>query len=1134
MSGYPVSSRCPLMSSIPEVRVADESPAVDSRFARTLRTEPPRRAVVAPQTGPAGAPSRAPRGPALSRCAGERTFRECRGGEALRSTSRSYRVFDQYRYEHERGIDHRATCEGWVREVMRRIDRSGEAVPQSLLAIAQQMRNDATRRSDETASRMFARVGAYQVNASLLALPGLRWRLTERVPPGTARDSAIKTTLGHLRDDLGEREVAFLRIALNAAGASGIPGSAMAPDTEYGHALLVQRLPDNEYAIFDPNNGAFVYSSFERMREALEEYLKVAFRDPATALEAVPDSIEFFGQSRSSQAAPPPQAAPLQGPPGSSLPRAESGVGRLLAATAQESNELSGDALSAAAGDARPIAHASQGIACLALREVAQVRAPTLMQATGNIWQRLADEARRSDSIDEIEALQEQNRYGLLTDIPHRTRRPGALRISVAPRLIDDLRLHFDESRDAEDSRRPYRNDFAELRLTFRNPPTAAQGAGYAGSGTADGYSIIVQRLGLADDFRHDRYELQEPISGVFRYANFNAMSDALTSAINDGYPEAGGVAHVDTVYFGHPDDHAGPHQPAAAPHESPAANITLGGVEPLLAINGSPSQTPPLVLPVAQPDFGFDEPPETLPRPGSNWPHIDLKRSTNYMQDRKPYALFRPSTATPAELEARGGFSSEQVAMRNVNLDLHNFDVVSNPKLLDSAGYLGIFRRERAAAERLTDTDGYVYLVAPTPNMLDVNSSLGSYVRRPESFEVAAMGRIDYAQIRGWRAVNRGVPGKFVRNPKYRWDIYNQTRIAGAQPQLSRLPIGNGAWNQSGYRAFVSRDTRGAAIAFKQDLNKLHAQFYDNAWEKVRHIEAQQAAGLDYRGPLTIEAYGGNDTQGTHLYISAYGVPEVASKFAYAAKDPASRHEFTMGDDGRFHLVKDHAKVLRVGSDGNVYLGKLPSDLNSTNGVFNYMNSLLVHLEDGKFLTVEQSNHQPFVTDASAGVRSQWALRKPNGNPAIPPRINEYTFRGLTGGQHRLFRFETDPDSALPDTTTHFVTKVPGKRGEGNFLAYADWIPFADVRDISKWLYENNAAWLFLDGYYVTAPAPGRLEAHTLDGVLHWWAEFDPWLGTAKFGQRTLSSSYRISEETMNRIRRQAARRERVSTLLE
>jgi Heat-labile enterotoxin alpha chain len=1139
MFAYSVSLSGPQMPAGAPDPLIEEPRAVDCGCDGPTRAASPRGASAAPPTAPADARSRTPRGPVLSRCASEPAFREYRGGEALQSASRSYRRFDQYQYRSEPGIDGNPMCMGWLVEAMRRIDQSDEAAPQSLLTIVQQMRRDATRRSDGTAAQMLARVGAYQVNASLLSLQKFRLRLTERVPAGSSRDSAINTALTHLSNDLRDGEMALVRLALHPAARPGNPLSTTELRGGYGHALLVQRLRNKEFVVFEANNGAFVYSTRLHTLQALHDYLNVAFNNPAEALVVVPESIQYFARLPSLQAPEPlPQSTPLMGPPDRPCLPENSGVHRLLAATAQESNELSGAALSAAAGDPRPIAHASQGIAYVALRDVAQGRASTLMQATDDIWQRLADPRRRAESIREISAFQEQNRHGLLTDVPHRTRRVGGFHIHVAPRLIDDLRQRFGESRDAEDSRVPYRNDFAELRLAFNTPAAATSSASHGGTDAGGAYSIIIQRQGVSDDFEHDRYELHEPVSGVFRYADFNALSDALTSAINDGYPELGGVAHVDTIYFGHYDDHRSTQEPVAhtapMPHESLAATITPGGVEPLLGINSGASQTPLVAPPTAQPDFGLDEPPDALPDPGANpRPHVDLRRSADYAQNRQPVALYRPSIVTPSELEARGGFSAEHVAMRNVNLDLHNFDNASNPKLLDSAGYLATFRGERAAVARLSDIDGYVYAVAPTPNMVDVNTSLGSYVRKPENFEVAAMARIDFSQIRGWREVHHGVAGSFIRNPKYRWDVFNQTRTAGAQPQLSRLPLDSGVWSRSGYNAFVSRNNAGVAIAFKQDLNWLHVHFYDSALQKVRRIEARQAAGLDYRGPLTIEAYGGNDTRGTQLYIDAQGVPQVASRHGYAAEDPASRHEFTMGNDGRFHLVKDYDKVLRVGNDGNVYLGTLPSNRNSTNGVFNYMHLQLVHLEDGKYLTTGRSVYQPFVTDTSAGVRSQWALRKPDGSVAIPPRINEHTFRGLTGGQYQLYRFEMDPDSALPDTATHFVTKVPGNRYEGNFLTYVDWIPATHVRETSRWLYQNNAAWLFPDGFYLKSPAPGRLEAHTLDGVLHWWADFDPSSATASFGRRTLSSSYRISQETMNRVREKEERRQRLFELL-
>src|SRR6202012_3794415 len=133
---------------------------------------------------------------------------------------------------------------------------------------------------------------------------------------------------------------------------------------------------------------------------------------------------------------------------------------------------------------------------------------------------------------------------------------------------------------------------------------------------------------------------------------------------------------------------------------------------------------------------------------------HDELKRAVVPLVNLKPSALYRPSTMTPGEVAAQNGFQCERTALRNVSLDQHDFDVASKPYLIDSAGYLGTFSNERTAIARLRGdvSDGYIYYVAPTPNMLDVNASLGSRSRVPEHFEIAAMGRIGYTQIRGWR----------------------------------------------------------------------------------------------------------------------------------------------------------------------------------------------------------------------------------------------------------------------------------------------------------------------------------------------------------------------------------------------
>ncbi|GAB7523403.1 enterotoxin A family protein [Paraburkholderia sp. 2C] len=1028
-----------------------------------------------------------------------------------------FHPFDQYRYASETPVHGQGACEGWIREAMRRIDRSDAAVPPDVTDVAHQMSADTTMRRRGLAQAQFGRVTAFQNNASALGLLRYRLRAIVHFNQERARIDNINAMVRSLGSGLHENEMAFVRIVMNARR----------PNTgEYGHALLVQRNGDGNYSIFDPNNGAFMYESLDDMQMALEGYLESAFHEPALALEAVPHSIQYFSRSPAAVVAELlPPMTPLQAPPVRILPPASTVTRELYDAPADEASELSSDVISVASGvSGRETAPA---FAYYALRSVAQGLVPDLAHAIVEIRGRLTNRLRRADLLQEINRLGKENPYGLVADMPNRTRRPGSIELNTAARLLADLREHFGSLRDPENVRLPYRNDFAELRMSLRGVDGNVRGGGGAAPAAGE-HVIVVQRRGRADAFEQDAYDLYEPDMGVFRYTNFAELSQALQGVVERGYPESGGIDHVDTIYFGHYDDEpASTHTVPITPtqHESPTSNLLLSGVEPLAGVSGIPSRTAPVANLTPEPDFGYENPVGTV-TPS----HDELKRSLGYPQDRRPFALYRPSTLTPEELARRGGFEADRTLLRNVSLDMHNFDVASHLHLTDSAGYLATFREQGTASARLPAgaTQGFIYFVAPTPNMVDVNGSLGTDTRKPESKEVAAMGRIDYTQIRGWRPVKNGTAGAFVRNPAYRWDVYNQTRTAGAQPLLSRIPLASDAWRKPIYNAFVSKDSKGETKGFNQDLNQFHAYFYDNAWEKVRELQERQAAGKDYRGPLTIEAYGGTDMQlsGTHLYVDAYGAPTVSGRGTASSTSPWSKHTFTFGEDGRLHVADDYKKVLRVGADGYVYVGGIPSHADSTNGVFKYTGSQLIHFEDGKFLTAGTTVYTPFVTREAAGSRSRWSLRSPDRRQPYLPEINEYTFWNLTGGRRRLYLFEADPDALLPKTTTHFVTKVPGDAYQGNFVDYVNLIRPGEIRAVSAWLRDRNAAWLFRDGFYVTVPAPGLLEARTLDGIVRWQARSDPEGMTTIPRNTKLASTYQVKQDTWDRICRREDRR--------
>jgi len=1077
------------------------------------------------------------RGAVLGRCLPGSRFRECRGGEALHTGSVGHERFDQYDFRRLRTPEHRGACDGAVWEALRRIDRSDVRQPLTLQSAVRQMSVEA-KRGGLAAADMFDRVIDLQASPATLALRRHTQAPVVYSDPhgerGERVDGMLGAARGHLRNS---GDLAVLRVGLTVRGSN---------EGRTGHTLAIQRQQHDRYTIFDPNNGAFVYPTWRAADHALRGYLDDAFGEAGRIV--VPDSLEFFSASRSPSqgasaqtveavVAPADAWADASQPGPSSQSHSGAATLRAYADTADASNHLSDDGLSAAAGQRRVMAGMCSGLVVRAMENVARGRAPDLLSAVEDIRVQLGNAASRQSTIRDIAELQEQNQYAVVAEITDRLRHAGATGIRSGAALVDDLRRQFATAYYRDHAVRGSRNDFAEIGLTFRSvdsdDPNASE------SDDAQGHSIVVQRLRPSADFERDGYAVYDPGVGVFRYADFARMSSALRSLFDNGYPESGGIERADTTWFA---DSRREHQvlpvlpmPSTS-RESPAADMRLGSVERMLDIGGSPAMTPPHATLPPPPDVNTG--PTSLAGSG----HDELKRSPERPQaERRPYALFRPSTLSPEVLMARGGFDMEQTKLRDVDLDLHDADLAARPAVTDSAGYLATFRNERVALGRLRAhaQNGFVYFVAPTPNMIDVGATLGSHARDPQSGEIAAMGRIDYEQIRGWRAVTGGIAGEFIKNPKYRWDVYDRTGTAGAQPQLARMPITGDAWHTAPHRSFVSTGENGAAV-FHCDPNVEHAAFYDNAWQKVRNLQMRQAMGVDYRGPLTIQAYGG-DASRTHVFIDGYG--QVAADTAYSryARHAGNRSSFAIGDDGRFHLANDHGAVLRVGNDGYVYLGRIPEDPASLNGVFAYDGRHLVHREDDKYLTVGKTAFTPFVTRWDAGWRSDWRLERPDGQRAAPPSTNLHTFDArAAGSRQQLFRFEEDPDTALPETATHFVTRVPVNRFYGDFADYASHMTAGDARDVARWLDSQNAAWLFRDGYYAVPDRTGGLQVRTVGG-----STVQRISGTSAAGKddgaggpsRRLPDragrAYRISDDAWQRVQEGEARREFLRTAL-
>jgi len=218
-------------------------------------------------------------------------FRECRGGEALEANASSYVRFDQFDHKETAGNDGRGTCEGIVREALRRVDRNYGRKASNLRSVATSMRSEmSSGRSDQT--NIYGRIQGFQSNPGSLALRNYRESSDADLNP-YGRTSHAEATDG-LMDSLSFMSrggLAYIDIGIRHRDVTG-------PATS-GHALLLQHLPADgragsrdRYTIFDPNNGAFTYNSLEKMQSSLRDYMKSAYTEDGDI--ATPHTIQFF------------------------------------------------------------------------------------------------------------------------------------------------------------------------------------------------------------------------------------------------------------------------------------------------------------------------------------------------------------------------------------------------------------------------------------------------------------------------------------------------------------------------------------------------------------------------------------------------------------------------------------------------------------------------------------------------------------------------------------------------------------------------------------------------------------------------------------------------------------------------
>jgi hypothetical protein len=748
----------------------------------------------------------------------------------------------------------------------------------------------------------------------------------------------------------------------------------------------------------------------------------------------------------------------------------------------------------------------------------------------------------RTAMLASIRNLQSDGNWsGDSRELPGYIRHPGTAGLRSGTALITDLEEHFASPYTPQGETMGHPNTFALIGLSLRNTPSGVF------SVERPGHVMSVQRTHADGDYRTDAYTLYDPSQGAFRYDNFAQMAYAVSHYTPAAYPGLGGFTSASTSYYAmqnvlqHPlarerlGTIGGSYGMAALPAPLPP-NFMSDDYEPQPV--PVPSLTPPRVDLPRLPDF--DQPGPSGYQPPSR---DELKRSADTEGERQPMALYRPSIVTPAELKKLGGFSAEQTPLGKVNLDLHNFDVATTPSVIDGSGYLGTFRKLETAQQNpaLADAkNGYVYAVAPTPNMVDVDASLGASARRPDTGEVAAMGRIDYTQIRGWQKMENGKLGKFTANPDYRWDVYDQTRTAGAQPQLSRFAADNTAWNDSAHRPFVTTQTHNDTTTYvpTQEPNLTQASFYNHALEKIGYLNDQQAKGQDYRGPVELIAHNGaygtlqaNVHTPAGQVFSPNGPGNTDVTVTNRAADVDGHHTFRMGDDGRFHTrVLGEDEVLRVGGNGYLYLDYAPKDPQSRNGVFRYQDNRLVHEEDNKVLTYSSAGYA-YVSDHDYDSSySQWKLTDSSNKSYSPPKSIDSYHDSSAGSARTQYEFDKDPDSALPAGTTHFVTSLPG--GPSTYADTGSFIRNAtqdQQQERANWLNRNNAALLFKDGFYLTATGEHTLEVRNLQGNTIKTVQTD---AASQNDASGIKSDYSVSDRTWSRLQSEQDRRKKFEEL--
>ncbi|EJZ3075998.1 enterotoxin A family protein [Escherichia coli] len=179
---------------------------------------------------------------------------------------------------------------------------------------------------------------------------------------------------------------------------------------------------------------------------------------------------------------------------------------------------------------------------------------------------------------------------------------------------------------------------------------------------------------------------------------------------------------------------------------------------------------------------------------------------------------FFRADSRTPDEIRRAGGLlprgqqeAYERGTPININLYEHaRGTVTGNTRYND--GYVSTtttLRQAHLIGQNILGSynEYYIYVVAPAPNLFDVNGVLGRYSPYPSENEFAALGGIPLSQIIGWYRVSFGaIEGGMLRNRDYRGDLFRGLTVAPNEDgyQLAGFPSNFPAWREIPWSTFA------------------------------------------------------------------------------------------------------------------------------------------------------------------------------------------------------------------------------------------------------------------------------------------------------------------------------------------